>query len=115
MPRKPLTLGRAPHDGKVYLVLNLKVWQTAIAVLLGLIALYGAGRAALSGMVARIAAEQARQEVEKACPAGLDEWRKGIEAQLGGLRKTDSELKQSVATLQENDLTILKTIAEQKR
>ena len=115
MPRKSLTLARAPHDGQWHFSVDLKLWQTIIGVLLGLIALYGAAKAGLSSLVAGIAADKVSEEIAKQYKPALDEWKRGVDGQIGGLRRADSEQKESIAKLQANDVSILETIASQKQ
>jgi len=115
MPRKPVTLARAPHDGKWRFSLDLKLWQTVIAILVGIVALYGAGRTALTKIVTGIAVEQAKQYLEKEYRPALEEWKAGIKGQITSLRRTDGEIKEAVATLQENDVKILEMIASQNK
>jgi Mg2+/Co2+ transporter CorB len=106
MPRKAIAISRAPHSGKVYFSLNLKLWQTVLAILVSLTILLGAFRAMVLSIVNSAAAEVVKAELAH------DEWRALIEAQLKGLRAANAEQKDAIARLQASDLSILETIAK---
>src|SRR3972149_3777522 len=98
MPRKPVTLARAPHDGKWRFSLDLKLWQTVIAILVGIVALYGAGRTALTKIVTGIAVEQAKQDLEKEYRPALGGWKAGVTGQITSLRQPAEHRREAAAS-----------------
>jgi hypothetical protein len=111
MPRKQFTLARAPHDGKWRFSLDLKLWHTIGGVLLSILALFAAVKAAVSSIVAATVANQVKAEIARQYQPLQDQWRASVEGQLGGLRRVDSELKEAITRLQSEVIDIYKTRA----